>query len=145
MRERDLSDLLSPILVKELRQGVKAHLFAGALVLLHLFMVVALLVSLAASRSSMGGRFLAGVTFWVLVCVPLLLLMPISGLRSISGELSARTLDLVLLTRLSAYRIVLGKWAAIVAVTFLLSITILPYVVLRSFLGGIELCAIFGG
>ena len=47
--------------------------------------------------------------------LPLLLLMPARGLGAVSEEARANTFDLVQLTRMTAFRIALGKWIALVA------------------------------
>ena len=67
------------------------------------------------------------------------MILPFSGFEAISREVSGKTLELVFLTRLSALRIVIGKWASIVTLTFLSGTAVLPYVVLRYFTGGIDL------
>ncbi len=84
------------------------------------------------ARGGDGGN--TGVSsgfFWTLVALPLVLILPWTGLGAISGEHRANTLDLMFLTRLSAWRILLGKWIAIVAQAVLLLAAVLPYVVLR--------------
>ena len=57
------------------------------------------------------------------------------------NERKANTLELIFLTRLTARRILTGKWLAIVAQTVLLVCAVLPYAVLRYFLGGVNLGA----
>jgi len=46
---------------------------------------------------------------------------------------------MMVLTRLSAWRIVTGKWASIVSQSALLLVTIIPYLILRYFFGGMNL------
>ena len=46
MRDRDLSDLLSPILVKEVRQGVRGQVFSGSCLLLQVLMLLVMAVAL---------------------------------------------------------------------------------------------------
>ena len=77
--------------------------------------------------------------FWFMISVPLLFVMPMLGFGALHAEMKARTLELVFLTRLSAWRIVAGKWAALMAETLLLVCSILPYVMLRYFLGGVDI------
>jgi hypothetical protein len=138
----DFPDWLSPVLVKELRQGLRSRVFAGAFFGSQLLLVASLVFSLT---SWSGGRpigdvfaFLTGL-FWVLVGIPLILVMPIRGLTSLDSEIRANTIDLVFLSRLSAWRILFGKWLAIVVQTTLLVCAALPYVVMRYFLGGVDL------
>jgi hypothetical protein len=136
----DFSDWFSPILVKELRQGLKSRSFVLIFILVQVIMV--LLVGMQLLSQATGGtqsdmRSFDGF-FWAFVWIPLVFLMPARGLTAISEEVKANTLDLVQLTKLSAFRIVLGKWVALVAQTLLLVAAILPYAVLRYFFGQVD-------
>jgi hypothetical protein len=73
-----------------------------------------------------------------MLAIPLVVIVPASASQAVEREVSGGTLELLLLTRLSSYRIVLGKWASIVLQTSLLLVSALPYVILRYFLGGID-------
>ncbi len=134
----DFADWLSPMLVKELRQGVRTRVFVSLLILLQVLLLVdvslSLLVASVQEDASTGTVF-----FWLIVGLPVLLVLPLNGLNAISGEIKANTLELIFLTRLSAFRIVVGKWLAILAQCLLLVSTVLPYLVLRYFIGGINL------
>jgi len=139
----DFGDWLSPMLVKELRQGMRSRIFVAAFYLTQLLMIFSTVFSLiAASRTdNVPGDlfgFLNGL-FWFMVSVPLLFVMPLLGFGALHAEMKARTLELVFLTRLSAWRIVVGKWTALMAETLLLVCAILPYVILRYFLGGVDI------
>ena len=140
-KHSDFADWLSPMLVKELRQGMRSRIFVAAFYLTQLLMILSTVFSLiAASRtdnvpSDLFG-FLSGL-FWFMVSVPLLFVMPLLGFAALHTEMKAGTLELVFLTRLSAWRIVAGKWTAFMAETLLLVCAILPYVMLRYFLGGV--------
>lgn len=136
----DFADWLSPILVKELRQGLKTKAFVVTFIVVQVVMILAVglqLLSMAggADRSTLGAF---DGFFWAFVWLPLLVMMPARGLTSVSEEVKANTLDLVQLTRLSAFRIVLGKWIALAAQTLLLVAAILPYAVLRYFFGEVD-------
>lgn len=136
----DFADWLSPILVKELRQGLKTRMFVSVFILLQAAMIVVvglqlLSLSQGAGRSSMDG-FEA--FFWALIWIPLLVVMPARGLVAVSEEMKANTLDLVQMTKLTASRIVFGKWVALVAQTLLLTAAVLPYTVLRYFFGQVD-------
>ncbi|MEZ0274211.1 MAG: hypothetical protein ACAH88_04850, partial [Roseimicrobium sp.] len=85
------------------------------------------------SASGFGGFFAA------FIWIPLLILMPARGLTAVSEELKVNTLDLVQLTHLTAFRIVLGKWVALIAQTLLVVTAILPYAVLRYFFGEVDI------
>lgn len=131
----DFSDRISPMLVKELRQGMKTHLFTLAFILLQAFMVLSVLIG----ASSPGDSGAVSGFFWFFVWVALVLVMPIRGFSALTAEIQANTLDLIHLTGLGAWRITLGKWAALVAQTLLLVCGILPYLVMRYFFGEVDL------
>lgn len=137
---REASDFLSPILVKEVRQGVRGNAFTGALLLLQSLLALSMLLALALSGAGAADE-LATALFWGSVTIPALVILPLSGLRALSSEREAGTLEPILLTRLSPVRIVAGKWAALAAQVALLFSSVLPFVLLRYFLGGVDLDA----
>jgi ABC-type transport system involved in multi-copper enzyme maturation permease subunit len=134
----DFADWLSPILVKELRQGMRRRIFVISFILLQVAMVFLAVASLAAASSANETEEYS-VIFWIIVGLPLMVTMPASGMTAVGAERRAGTLELMFLTRLSARRIFLGKWFAIVTQTTLLVTAVVPYVVLRYYLGGVDL------
>jgi hypothetical protein len=142
-KHSDFADWLSPMLVKELRQGMRSRIFLAAFYLTQLLMILSTAFSLiAASRTDTAPGNLFGFVsglFWFMVSVPLLFVMPLLGFGALHTEMKAGTLELVFLTRLSAWRIVAGKWTALMAETLLLVCAVLPYVMLRYFLGGVDI------
>jgi ABC-type transport system involved in multi-copper enzyme maturation permease subunit len=138
--KNDFADWLSPILVKELRQGLRTRVFTSTFIILQLVLTGCVFIGLLVAANG-GNTGVSSGFFWTLVALPLVLVLPWTGLGAISGEQRANTLDLMFLTRLSAWRILLGKWIAIVAQAALLLSAVLPYVVLRYFMGGVNLAA----
>jgi hypothetical protein len=134
----DFSDRLSPMLVKELRQGMRTNLFTAAFILLQVFMVLSLMIGAAFSG---GGEDASGGFFWMFIIVTLLGVMPVRGFSALHKENQINTMDLIQLTRLSAWRITWGKWLALASQTLLLVTAVLPYIVLRYYLGGINFVA----
>jgi hypothetical protein len=136
-----VSDRLSPILVKELRQGMRARVFEGSFILVQVLMVFAMIVALsAAARNQYDvSRVFGEGLFWAMVAIPMLLIMPIRGTVALRSEVQIGALELIFLTRLSAWRIVAGKWGALFAQTCLLLCAVLPYTVLRYYLGSVDL------
>lgn len=132
------SDRLSPILVKELRQGIRSHLFTGGFLLIQTLLFFFGLSLVSSEQMRLDPSFGTGI-FWVMLAIPLLLLVPGTASHSVEREITGRTLELLLLTRLSAYRIVLGKWMSAVVQNALILSTVLPYLMLRYFLGGVDL------
>ncbi len=130
----DFPDHLSPMVVKELRQGLRMRMFGGVFLTLHIILILLTLMSGAASNDS-------GITslFDTLVSFTLCLIFPLRGYSALSLEMKSGTLDMLVLTRLSAWRIVLGKWASTALLSLLVALSLLPYVVSRYVFGGIDL------
>ena len=131
----DFADWLSPIIVKELRQGLRSRAFVGLFIILQVFMIFCVLVSL----DEMDGRRGGTAFFWTISTITLLMLQPLRGFATVFGEMKANTLELVQLTQLSSWRVVAGKWGALFLQTVLLVCAVLPYLTVRYFLGGIDI------
>lgn len=130
----DFPDSLSPMVVKELRQGLRTRLFGGVMVLLHTLLVLFTLMSGGEGDTGTVAEWFDGIITLVLCVV-----LPLRGFSAVADELKGGTLDMLSLTRLSAGRIVFGKWASIVSQSLLIALSILPYVVARYVFGGLDL------
>lgn len=130
----DFHDRLSPMLVKELRQGTRTRMFAAAFIIVQAVLALTILTALGAR----GNAEDTGGFFWWILTISLFVLMPLRGFNALSSEDRLKTMDLILLTRLTAWRITFGKWAALVSQSALFVASVLPYVVLRYFLGGVN-------
>ncbi len=130
----DFADWLPPMLVKELRQGLRTHVFVIMFVLIQAAMLIFTGVRLSGTNpyNPVDGFM------WLALSGALLFIMPARGLSAISDEDKAKTLDLVQLTHLGSFQIVLQKWFALVSQALLLLIAVLPYIALRYFFGGID-------
>ena len=139
-RGDDFPSWLSPMVVKELRQGVQSGAFAWTFIGLQgaMFVLMSWALTFFEPGSRGPGQDMVHFFFWLIVAAGVLLVLPLRGLGAISSERIGNNLDLVRLTRLSATRIVLGKWLAIVAQAALVVTAILPYLVLRYFFGGVN-------
>jgi hypothetical protein len=133
--EKTFDDRLSPVLVKELRQGMRARIFVLSFLLVQIFLVVLTLGNLAA-QDDRGTLDSQNGFFWTILGFALLVLTPLRGVASMSQEVKNRTLETIMLTRLTAWRVVAGKWSALFAQSLLLVAAVLPYVVVRYFIGG---------
>ncbi len=136
----DFPDRLSPMLVKELRQGLRAKTFIVLFLALQIFLAVMLLSAAASSTSDHVGSVISGIIFSFFAAA-VLIVQPLRGIGALSSEVKGNTIDMMVLTRLSAWRIVYGKWVAIVGQSALLFTTIIPYLILRYFFGGMNLFA----
>lgn len=130
---RDFSDRLSPMLVKELRQGMRSPVFVWGLIAMNLFLAtVVWLTTEDAGSEELNQAFFGA--YCIVVCG----LLPLRGANALHEELRGNTIDTLVLTRLSGWRITLGKWIAVAAQQVLTSITVLPYLIVRYFAGGLN-------
>ncbi|MEY2879523.1 MAG: hypothetical protein RLZZ15_1903 [Verrucomicrobiota bacterium] len=152
----DFPTWLPPMFVKELRQGLRTRGFVGAFVVFQIIMALTLVGTVASAWSSSGGGVPSNAAtngfFWTLLTIQLLLVTPARALGSLKTEIDSRSLDLLLLTRLTAWRIVAGKWLSLVAQAGLLLVAMAPYGIVRYFTGSVDLVAdaghgalLFGG
>ncbi|MDB6138961.1 MAG: hypothetical protein JWO94_2033, partial [Verrucomicrobiaceae bacterium] len=136
---RDFADWLPPILVKELRQGLRARAFVGGFVAVQTAMIV--LLGLRLLDTAAAGQYLPeniDEYQWLVIGFALLILLPLRGLTAISEETRQNTLPLMQLTQMGSMRLVCGKWLALVSQTLLLVVAILPYQVLTYFFGEVD-------
>ncbi|WP_377047547.1 hypothetical protein [Roseibacillus persicicus] len=132
----DFSDWFSPMLVKELRQGLRTHTFVILFLILQGLLALILLTTAAADTNA--GGFVSSIIFFFF-SLAVLVVQPLRGMSAISSEVKGDTIDLMSLTRLSAWRIVFGKWSSIMGQTALVLFAIIPYLILRYFFGGMQL------
>jgi len=139
-RGDDFPDWLSPMLVRELRQGIQSGAFFWTFLLLQAALVLHAALTVLGSSDRFDRDLIrtSGGFFWTILVVTVGLVIPLRGLQAVTHERVGNNLDLVRLTRLSATRIVVGKWAALVAQVLLVTAAILPYLVLRYFMGGVN-------
>ena len=122
------------MLVKELRQGMRSPIFVWGLISMNLFLAgVVWLTMNAPEEMELHMAFFGG--FCALVCG----LLPLRAAGALHDELRGNTIDTLILTRLTGWRITLGKWVAVVAQQILATVTVLPYLIVRYFVGGVNL------
>lgn len=130
---RDFSDRLSPMVVKELRHGLRTSAFATCLVLLHGLMVVALLMVPRTETAVLDAMF------WGLACVVVLWLLPLRGFGAVAGEMRSSTLEMLALAGVRPFNILWGKWLSYFGQSLLVTTSLMPYIVARYHFGGSEL------
>jgi hypothetical protein len=136
----DFHDRMPPMLVKELRQGMRAKAFLGVFLTLQAFLGLVMLMGISTGGSSNAGEVISKIIFFFFTTA-VLCIQPLRAINSLHGEIKSGAIDLMVLTRLSARRIALGKWAAIMAQSLLIFVSIVPYLILRYFFGGMDLFA----
>lgn len=137
----DFPDWLNPIFVRDLRQGLRSSFFIWAFVLLQGVAILAALTEWAMAQffgGSGGGPVLAGAST-VVTSLVFTFFLPLSLFHSLQPELGrGRNAELLLTSRLSRWQIVRGKLLVATTLSALLLVSILPYFLIRYFLGGIE-------
>lgn len=131
----DFPDRLSPMVVKELRQGLRTRAFSSILLLLHVLLILVTLMTAVADGSADDIRWLYDGIATLVLC----LVLPFRVSNALAEEIKHGTLDMLMLTRISPGRIVLGKWASVVLQSLLITLSLAPYIVARYVFGGLEL------
>lgn len=124
----DLSERLDPMTAKELRQNLRRGSFVYPFLAVH---------GLAVAATALEFQGNAGVFWWVAAGI-CLVLMPMGGLTLMGQELEAGNHELLLLTKLDRWKVVLGKFISLWGLCVLTFISLLPYVVVRYLIGGVE-------
>ncbi len=150
---RDLPQRLGPMVTKELRQGLRRGIFLLPFIGIQIFAIAAMVLEF-----QMGGdeiekstpydgplnflMFLPGEMFsgpfWVVVGVICLVLMPLGGLLLMSEEVEEGNHELLLMTPLSRWQVVKGKFFTLWGLCLLTLSSLLPYAIVRYFIGGID-------
>jgi ABC-type transport system involved in multi-copper enzyme maturation permease subunit len=145
--EHDLPERFGPMTVKELRQNLRRGSFVYPFLGIHLLAVIAVAAEFGIERLSgnveyVGMLNLALLThsgpFWIVASIICLLVMPFSGLILMGQELEEGNHELLLLTELNRWKVVLGKFYTVWGLAALTFISLMPYVVVRYLLGSIE-------
>ncbi|MGV3622822.1 MAG: ABC transporter permease, partial [Archangium sp.] len=135
------TESVGPIVVKEVRQGLRARVFAiffGALLTVCFVIALVALGDVSGFAGPHAGRAffasfvtaLGGVTFFVI---------PFVAFRSMMRELEDETWVLLTLTGLGAHSITRGKWVSAMSQALLFSSACAPYVLFSYFLNGVDL------
>ena len=136
----DFPDLISPMLVKELRQGMRAKTFISAFLALQVFLAVMLFSAGAASTSDHAGSVISGIIF-TFFAIAVLIVQPLRGTaRPVHGSEGqhARHDGAHPPQRLAHRHRKMGGHRQPVRA---LLTTIIPYLILRYFFGGMNLFA----
>lgn len=143
-----LSDKLGPVFVKELRQGLRAQRFVAPFLTIHALALLIVATQFVVKHFSeqiglfpglMSGGILAHPLFlllWLIVGI----VMPMTGINSLQAELEGgRNIELLLMSGLTRWQIMRGKWMVLCAMSGLIMVSMLPYMFTLYFTGGVEL------
>ena len=85
----DFPDWLSPLLVKEFRQGLRGKSFEWTFIALHLGMLLTVASGLTRQQRGGDASFVGGF-FWALMIVVLVLGVPVRGMMDLAEERKTR-------------------------------------------------------
>lgn len=135
-------DAINPILVKETRQSLKSRQFV---VTFSLILFAALAWTIAGSLSMMpqiytspsAPRMMIG--YYAVLALPMMMVVPLAAYRSLESEIDDGTLELLSITTLSPWQIVLGKLGSASLQMVLYFVTLFPCLAYAYTLRGVDL------
>ncbi len=149
----DFSDRYPPMVVKELRQGMRAAMFVRPFVLLHIGALIALSSEFFENQGASppvpgglpgGGRLsalfwsLEFPALWVVAFIVIAFVMPLRGFTALREESHGCNSELLLLGGLTRWQIICGKWLVQMLLCGLALISLLPYILARYFIGAVD-------
>jgi hypothetical protein len=146
----EASDRINPIVVKEVRQGLRTRTFVGSFLTLLIVCVLIALYAWAANLAgegedggftTEGGAIVFMLIFGCLAFVSFFVL-PFNAYRSLLAERSEETWSTLILTRLSARQILRGKIASFLIQGLLFASAAGPFLLFSYFLQGVSLAFI---
>lgn len=147
----DFPDWFSPLLVKDLRQGLRSRWFMTVFLWVQLSMVALVALHLLygmEEEDAYGGMFQAmfmNVLFFGNITLVLHVLLPLRGIFIADADIDPGNLPLLRVTGVLARRIALSKLVVTMFMVGLIVTTMLPYVTLRYFLNGVDVVGDFMG
>lgn len=152
-KKRDLPERFGPMTTKELRQGLRRGMFIFPFIGVHIFAILAMVAEFNATDlvefTEHTGvlnilLFLPGFDmfsgpFWSVVGAACLILLPLGGLALMGQELEEGNHELLLMTPLSRWKVIRGKFLALWGICMLSFISLLPYLLVRYFIGGMDI------
>ena len=138
----DFSDRIPPVMVKELRQGLRSPMFVRPFIAMHLLLLGALAVEYGRQRmdASLAGMVLDATVspFWLVTGLIVGIVMPLRSFGALHEETGAGRSELLLLGGLSRWQVVRGKWLVQLLFCGLALVSLAPYLIVRYFFGGFD-------
>lgn len=146
--KNDLPEGIDPMTAKELRQSLRRGSFVLPFLGVHLLALVAVITEFQSGNMAAGTSEFVGTLnpwlilksgpFWWIIGTVCMLIMPLGGLALMEQELEDGNYELLLLTQLNPWKVVSGKFTALWGMSAITFVSVLPYMLLRYFGGGIE-------
>lgn len=144
----DLPDKFGAMNTKELRQSLRRGSFVYPFLAIQFFAVGAMAMEFRGGQSQTLDPDWVGLLniallwksgpFWMVVGLVCTVILPMGGILRMVEELEDGNHELLLLTRLDRWRVVLGKFAGLWGMSVLTFVSLMPYMLVRYLVGGIE-------
>ena len=143
-----MPDKFGAMTTKELRQSLRRGSFVFPFLGIQLLALAAIVVEFQAGAMDSVDKSGVGLLnpalmwesgpFWMVVSLFCALVLPLGGIMLMGQELEEGNHELLLLTKVSRWRVVCGKFITLWGLCALTFLSLLPYVVIRYLVGGIE-------
>jgi ABC-type transport system involved in multi-copper enzyme maturation permease subunit len=142
----ELPDRIHPMIVKELHQSMRRASFVYPFLIMQVLAIAAMAMEFATDQATktdfVGVMNLAMLfengPFWNVVGGMCGVIMPLAGLMLMGQEVEEGNHELLLLTKLNRWSVVRGKFLVLWSISTLSFVSLMPYVVVRYFRGGVE-------
>ena len=137
-----LADWMNPILIKEARQSLKSRQFVITFFLLLAASCVWTIFGVVINAPDVnyvptGESLLAG--YYFVLAIPLIGMVPLAAHRSLAAEIDDDTFEMLVITQLSAMRIVMGKLNSAMLQMMVYFAAIVPCLAFSYLLRGVNL------
>jgi len=140
----DFPDRLSPVFVRDLRRALRTPFLVASFVVLQALAFLAVIVESGISALFTGGPVSFAVALPVVTSIMFGFALPLAHFNSLQSEMGpGRNAELLVTARLSLRQIVGGRILVASSVSAVLLVSLLPYFLIRYFLGGTELPGLF--
>lgn len=130
-------------MIKAARQLLASRVFGLTFVGMQILLVLAVSLSTVAADGTAGESAFGATVFWLATGIFITVAVPIECMRMMFQELRGRNFELATLACLNPYRIIDGIYFSALAYTLILFTSLLPYGLIRYFIGGIDLVGDF--
>ena len=146
--KHDLPDRFGSMLVKEMRQNMRRGSFVIPFLSVHALAVAAVVMEFQTGAQERYSDWVGMLNLnvlinsgplWIVIALIAAVIMPLGGLVLMGQELEEGNHELLLLTKLSRWKVVRGKFFSLWSLSVLTLFSLLPYVMVRYQIGGVEL------